>query len=74
MDSTTLGALVRRVRRRQQLTQQALAAAADVSTRFVHDLEHGKSTAALGLTLRVLAALGIEVQLVAPDGGDDVTP
>jgi len=72
MDSTTLGVFVRRVRRQQQLTQQALAAAADVSTRFVHDLEHGKPTAALGLTLRVLAALGIEVQLVAPE--DDVTP
>ena len=74
MDSTAMGALVRRVRKNQHLTQQALAAAADVSTRFVHDLEHGKPRAALGLTLRVLAALGIEVQLSAPDGGDDVTP
>lgn len=67
MDASELGALVRRVRRSQGLTQQALAASANVSTRFIHDLEHGKPTAALGLTLAVLAALGIEVRLVAPD-------
>lgn len=67
MDPQELGALVRRVRKAQGLTQQALAASANVSTRFIHDLEHGKPTAALGLVLAVLAVLGVEVRLLPPD-------
>ncbi|MFN3714158.1 MAG: type II toxin-antitoxin system Y4mF family antitoxin [Alcanivoracaceae bacterium] len=67
MDPQELGALVRRVRKAQGLTQQALAASANVSTRFIHDLEHGKPTAALGLALAVLAVLGVEIRLLPPD-------
>lgn len=73
VQSKDIGDIVRQVRKGQHLTQQALAAAADVSTRFVHDLERGKATVELGLTLRVLAALGIEVSLIAAevaDGGE----
>ncbi|MCK0537731.1 type II toxin-antitoxin system Y4mF family antitoxin [Alcanivorax quisquiliarum] len=67
MQSKDIGNIVRQARKNQHLTQQALAAAADVSTRFVHDLERGKATVELGLTLRVLASLGIEVSLLAAE-------
>lgn len=63
MTSAELGRIVRGERRAQGLTQDALAMAAGTGTRFVGDLERGKLTCRLGETLRVLAALGLEVDL-----------
>lgn len=62
-----LGALIRHVRKQQGITQQELAAVADVSTRFLHDLESGKPGVALGLTLQVLTALGVSLQFDVPE-------
>ena len=45
------------------LTQADLAMAARTGVRFVGDLERGKETCRLGETLRVLAALGLDVRL-----------
>lgn len=58
-----VGAAVRSARRAQGLTQKELAMAARTGTRFVGELERGKETCRLGETLRVLAALGLDVRL-----------
>ena len=61
-----IGLLIRQTRKQLGLTQVELASYADVSVRFVHELEHGKASAELGLCLKVLATLGIKLQLVPP--------
>ena len=65
-----IGQLVRQTRKQQGLRQVELASFADVSVRFLHELEHGKAGAELGLTLKVLNALGIEVRLTPPSTAD----
>jgi y4mF family transcriptional regulator len=47
------------------LRQDELAAAAGVGVRFVVDLERGKPTVQLGRTLAVLAALGLDMKILA---------
>jgi y4mF family transcriptional regulator len=61
-----IGLLIRQTRKQQGLTQVELASYADVSVRFIHELEHGKASAELGLCLKVLATLGIDVRLLPP--------
>jgi y4mF family transcriptional regulator len=60
-----LGALLRDRRQALGLSQSAVAATAQVSRPTIAALEHGKPTAEIGLCLRVLDALGLEVQVVA---------
>ena len=60
-----IGRAVRTARKAMGLRQDALAAAAGVGLRFVTELERGKPTAELGRTLAVLAAAGLDVQIVA---------
>ncbi len=57
-----LGSLIRRRRKSLGLNQTELAGVAGTSLRFLSELERGKSTAQLGATLRVLAALGIRLE------------
>ncbi len=57
-----VGHLVREVRVQQGLTQPELAAASGTGVRFIVDLERGKPTVRLGLTLRVLWMLGIRLR------------
>jgi HTH-type transcriptional regulator / antitoxin HipB len=53
-----------RVRRKAlRLTQADLALLADVSPRFVFDLEDGKPTVALDKVQAVLEALGLELKV-----------
>jgi HTH-type transcriptional regulator / antitoxin HipB len=54
-----LGHYVRDSRRRLGQTQAELATAANVSRRWLSDLEAGKPTAAIGLVFRTLNALGL---------------
>lgn len=54
-----LGAVVRSSRKRQALTQAALAARARVGLRFLSELENGKPTVQLARSMAVLAALGL---------------
>ncbi|MBL8857430.1 MAG: helix-turn-helix transcriptional regulator [Planctomycetes bacterium] len=61
-----LGALVRSVRKSQNLRQDELAGAAGVGLRFVVDLEAGKPTAQIGKALQVLAALGCSLEITRP--------
>ncbi|HLH96369.1 MAG TPA: helix-turn-helix transcriptional regulator [Xanthobacteraceae bacterium] len=66
-DPLALGRLVRETRRALGLTQPKLALSAGVGVRFLVDIEKGKPTAQIGKILRVLAALGIELQLSPPN-------
>ena len=66
MDSTSLGLLVRRERKAQNLKQTELAAVSGVGVRFIVDLEAGKPTLQLGKVLQVITTLGCEVQIAPP--------
>lgn len=70
LDVAAIGEQVRRARKAMGLRQDELAAAAGVGLRFLVELENGKSTVQLGKTLDVLAATGLDIQLVsrAQDG------
>jgi y4mF family transcriptional regulator len=59
-----LGRYVRDRRRAAGLTQQDLADKALVSRRWLSELEAGKPTAAVGLIFKVVAALGLYVDLL----------
>lgn len=73
-DATTLGQLVRHVRKQHKLTQPDVALAAGVGLRFLNELEAGKPTLRLALVLRVLDVLGITLQAEAatPSGEEGV--
>lgn len=65
---TDVGALIRDTRRARNLRLEDLSLAAGVGVRFLSELERGKSTARLGETLKVFAALGIRISASEPDG------
>ncbi|HEY6562415.1 MAG TPA: helix-turn-helix transcriptional regulator [Polyangiaceae bacterium] len=56
-----IGALIREQRKRLELDQQTLADRAGVSRKWLSAVEQGKSSAELGLVLRTLSALGLEL-------------
>jgi HTH-type transcriptional regulator/antitoxin HipB len=58
-----LGHVLRAARKQLGLTQPQLALAAGVGVRFIVDLEAGKPTLRLENVLRVIDALGGEIQL-----------
>ena len=58
-----LGNALRVARKQLALTQPQLALAAGVGVRFIVDLEAGKPTVRLENVLRVIDALGGEIQL-----------
>jgi y4mF family transcriptional regulator len=58
-----LGLYLRDRRRRLGLTQAELAASAQVSRRWLSDLEAGKVTAEVGLVFKVLHALGLALDV-----------
>lgn len=64
-----IGTSVRTARKRLGMTQSELALVSGVGLRFIHDLERGKPTIRLAPTLRVLAALGIQLEAVPPEAG-----
>jgi y4mF family transcriptional regulator len=61
-----IGTLVKTTRKAAGLRQDELAGAAGVGLRFIVDLEAGKTTAQLGKTLQVLAALGCSIAITPP--------
>lgn len=63
-----LGTFVANERKRQGITQLELSQAADVGRRFIVELERGKETIHAGKLLKVLATLGIDFSLTAPEG------
>lgn len=62
-----LGHQIRAARKAQGLTQAQLAETAGVGTRFVSELERGKETARLGLSLEIARLVGIDI-LARPRG------
>lgn len=58
-----LGLFVRDERRRQGLSQEELAIRSGTSRRWLSDLEGGKVTVEAGLTLKVIAALGLILEV-----------
>jgi y4mF family transcriptional regulator len=58
-----LGTTLKAARKQLALTQPQLAMAAGVGVRFIVDLEAGKPTLRLENVLRVIAALGGQLQL-----------
>jgi y4mF family transcriptional regulator len=58
-----VGSTVREQRERTGLRQDELALAAGVSTRVVHQIEHGKPTSRLDSIIAVLDALGLELKI-----------
>ena len=58
-----LGGVLRAARKHLELTQPQLALAAGVGIRFIVELEAGKPTVRLENVLRVIDALGGEIQL-----------
>lgn len=67
MNESDIGRIIRASRRRAGLRQGELAALAGVGNRFVSELENGKPTVELGRALRVLAVLGLELELAPRD-------
>jgi HTH-type transcriptional regulator / antitoxin HipB len=61
-----IGQCIRKERKAQELTQRELAMTANTATRFISDLENGKSTCQLGKALHVIACLGIRLELNIP--------
>ena len=59
-----IGEEVRGSRKRQGLTQPALAMVAGTGLRFIVDLEAGKPTCQIGKVLQVVDALGIRLSIV----------
>ncbi len=69
-----IGALIWARRRELGYTQAELAEMAGVSRLWINQLERGKSGAGLGLVLRTLAALGIELSEYGPNPYNDLPP
>ena len=67
-----LGALLRQTRKDRGMTQAALAAAAGVSRQWVIAAEAGSPAAQLDLTLAVLRAAGLVVDVVADEPDDAI--
>jgi HTH-type transcriptional regulator/antitoxin HipB len=61
MNMAELGAHIRSRRKQVRLNQQQLADEAGVGLVFVSQIENGKETAHVGLVLKLLEALGLDV-------------
>ena len=66
-----LQALTRDRRLALGLSQEAVAIRAEVSRKWVSEFERGKPSADLSLVLRLLAALGLQVEVHSPESEED---
>lgn len=66
-----IGQFIRKVRKKQAITQSDLALAAGTGLRFIIELERGKPTCQIAKVLHVLQALGIECHLSHAEIHDD---
>lgn len=62
-DVSGLGAAIRSRRKGLGLTQQELADACGCSIMYLSNLERGKETAELGIALRIVNLLGLDMTL-----------
>jgi HTH-type transcriptional regulator/antitoxin HipB len=73
-DAATIGEAVRRSRQSLGLRQDELALAAGVSTRAIHQIEHGKPTSRLDSLAPVLAVLGLSLRVEDRRGEPEPNP
>jgi y4mF family transcriptional regulator len=66
-EAEELGRQVRDARRRQGMSQEELAFAADVSPRTVFAIEQGKPTVRFDMLSRVMAAVGLQLSAETRD-------
>ncbi len=64
--ATDLGKVIRERRKHDGLTLVEVAGLTNVGVRFLSELENGKPTVRLDKLLRVLTALGMQLQVVDP--------
>jgi len=62
-----LGTAIREHRRRQGLSQEALANKADLSTRYLSDLEAGRKSASIRTLKRLADALSTKIYVILRD-------
>lgn len=62
-----LGLAIRAVRRASHVRIDDLAATAGVSKQFTSDVEHGKPTMQFGLVLKLLAEIGVPLEVDIPE-------
>ncbi len=67
-NSKELGASVRSMRKRLNVTQKELAMTSGTGLRFLIDLEKGKPTCQVAKVLQVLNTLGLRVELTSVHG------
>lgn len=70
MDLKEMGEAIRARRRQLDLSQEALAEAADISAVYVSQIERSVKQASFPVLRRVAKALGMDVDLVLRDGTD----
>jgi transcriptional regulator with XRE-family HTH domain len=61
--SQRIGQRIREERGRQGMDQRTLATVANVAVRSVHRVEHGEPTVRLDVLTRILAALGLRLDV-----------
>ncbi len=61
--SQSIGRRIRDERYRQGLTQEQLAMISNVATRSLHRIETGEAKVRFDVLVRILAALGLEIEL-----------
>lgn len=61
--ASEFGQIVKKVRKKLNLTQAELAGASGTGTRFVIDLEHGKPTCEFEKVLHVAQMLGMKIEV-----------
>jgi HTH-type transcriptional regulator/antitoxin HipB len=68
-----LGLMIRERRRKLGLGQRGLAAKVGVSRQWIVEVEQGKARAAVGLVLRTLEALGLQLVVEVPGSAEPTT-
>ena len=73
-DPTEIGKIVRQARKQTGLRQAQAAALCGVGTRFLSDLENGKTTLHLGKVIKVLHGFGLRVIIKSKGFSDERNP
>lgn len=66
LSAKQFGILIKNNRKILQLTQKELAAVCGCGVRFIQDLEKGKQSCELGLSLRIMTMLGVRLEVKLP--------
>lgn len=64
MDTKTLGNIIRNRRKEKNTTQEDIRLLCNFGNRFLSELERGKETAEIGLTLKILDMLNLDIIIV----------